>query len=88
MHDTFAIGHHHPGTQRQRCGHLAACQWLLAPLEEGGAGLGLRHVGPDIEGDTPANLAKSNGHSAVEQWLLAEQSRLQLEDTKLNKDED
>jgi ankyrin repeat protein len=59
-------------------GHLAACQWLLAARSEGGAGLSLRHVGPDVEGDTPASLAKSNGHSAVEQWLLGEQSRLQL----------
>lgn len=57
-------------------GHLRACEWLLTAVEGGGAGLGLRHVGPDIEGDTPASLANSNGHSVVEEWLLVEQSRL------------
>lgn len=55
-------------------GHLKACQWLLSPE---GAGLSLKHVGPDVEGDTPASLAKSNGHSEVEMWLLGEQKRLQ-----------
>lgn len=59
-------------------GHLAACKWLLTSTEHGGAGLSLLHVGPDIEGDTPASLAKSNGHSKVEQWLNREQERLRV----------
>ena len=59
-------------------GNLEACRWLLTPECEGGAGLSGSHVKEDNEGDTPANLAKSNGHSAVEKWLLHVQSTLSV----------
>ena len=62
-------------------GHLSVCKWLLTPQESGGAGLGANHVRPDIEGDTPASLAKSNGHAEVEKWLIVMQEYLNNEES-------
>lgn len=50
-------------------GNEEACMWLLKPLAEGGPGLGIAHMQPEIEGDTPITLARSIGHLQLEHNL-------------------
>jgi len=45
-------------------GQLAACKWLL---EE--AGLGIVHLAPDADGNTPAEMARLEGYDDVFQYL-------------------
>ena len=56
-------------------GQAQVCRWLLAPEAAGGAGLGLRHLQPDPDGNTPAELARLEGFAELAASLLAEERR-------------
>ena len=56
-------------------GQAQVCRWLLAPEAAGGAGLGLRHLQPDPDGNTPAELARLEGFAELATFLLAEERR-------------
>ena len=52
-------------------GRRDVCEWLLA---EGG--LGVRHLQPDGDGNTPALMARFEGHAALSEWLDATEQGL------------
>jgi ankyrin repeat protein len=50
-------------------GNAAACKWLLG--SEGG--LGIRHLQPDGDGNTPSVMARLEGHAELAEWLEREE---------------
>eukprot|EP00051_Salpingoeca_urceolata_P023283 m.392761 g.392761 ORF g.392761 m.392761 type:complete len:508 (-) comp20088_c0_seq1:35-1558(-) len=45
-------------------GQLDACKWLLDTAK-----LGVKHLAPDRQGNTPSKMARLEGHTAVADWL-------------------
>ena len=52
-------------------GQQGACQWLL---DDGG--LGLEHMAPDSDGNTPAEMARLEGFADLAAWLQHRESAL------------
>ena len=46
-------------------GHRAVCEWLLSAE----AGLGPAHLRADRDGNTPASMARAEGHEELASWL-------------------
>ena len=57
-------------------GTWEVCEWLLRRCEEGGGGLGWRHVQPDRDGFCPMKYARYNGFVELADWLEVRQEEL------------
>ena len=55
-------------------GQQGACEWLLGP-----GGLGLDHMCPDTDGNTPAEMARLEGFAELAAWLEEKTRELELE---------
>jgi hypothetical protein len=52
-------------------GNETMCRWLLTPISLGGGGLGLAHMLPEQQGDTPMSLAAAAGCYSLRTFLAA-----------------
>ena len=49
-------------------GNRRVCEWLLSG-DEGGGHLGEAQLQPDRDGNTPASMARAEGHEELARWL-------------------
>ena len=49
-------------------GNRRVCEWLLSD-DEGGGQLGEAQLQPDRDGNTPASMARAEGHEELARWL-------------------
>ena len=49
-------------------GNRRVCEWLLSG-DEGGGRLGEAQLQPDRDGNTPASMARAEGHEELARWL-------------------
>ena len=58
-------------------GRQSVCEWLLSPE----AGLGVKHLIPDSEGNTPSRMARLEGFKELADWLAVREAEAKAQAT-------